>query len=337
MGLHRRARVGIVLMLLLLRAAASPAQTQRMAASAPAVGTIAGVVLDQLDAPIPGARVALAQEEPATNRTTVSGEDGRFSFADVAAGPFRLVVSAAGFAPFALSGVVQPGEITALPPARLTLAFGTAEITVTPTRTEIAERQIERQEHQRVLGLFPNFNVSYDPDPAPLNARQKFQLTWATLADPMHFATTAALAGVQQARNDFSGFGGGIGGYGKRYAALYATTFTGSVLSHAVFPALLKQDPRYIYKGTGGASSRVGYAIAHSVVRTGDNGRTQPDYSRILGHLAAGALSNLYYPADSRHGVGLTLSNTGLAVAGAAAGNLMQEFVLKRFTTHSTH
>jgi len=55
----------------------------------------------------------------------------------------------------------------------------------------------------------------------------------------------------------------------------------------------------------------------------------------VLGHLASGAISNLYYPPEDRRGVGLTLTNTALGLGGAAIGNLMQEFLYARFTTHA--
>ena len=75
------------------------------------------------------------------------------------------------------------------------------------------------------------------------------------------------------------------------------------MLGGAVFPSLFKQDPRYFYKGTGSISSRALYAIANSVICKGDNERWQPNYSAILGGIAAGGISNLYYPASNRSGV----------------------------------
>ncbi len=208
-------------------------------------------------------------------------------------------------------------------------------VDVKPTTTEIADRQIHQQEQQRVLGVIPNFHVSYDPHAVPLDARQKFQLSWASVADPVSFLGTGIVAGVQYARDDFSGFGRGADGYARRYAALYATRVTSTMIGGVLLPAVFRQDPRYFYNGTGSTRSRVGYAISRAVVRKGDNGRWQPDYSRILGHFAAGGISNLYYSPDDRRGVGLTLTNTAIGLGGAALGNLMQEFVLPRLTTHA--
>ena len=98
-------------------------------------------------------------------------------------------------------------------------------------------------------------------------------------------------------------------------------------------PAVFRQDPRYYYKGTGSTRSRVGYALSRSVIRKGDNGRWQPNYSGILGSLAAGAISNLYSPEEDRRGARLTLQNTALGLAGSAVGHVMQEFLYARFTS----
>jgi hypothetical protein len=207
-------------------------------------------------------------------------------------------------------------------------------VDVTPSR-ELADQQIKQQEQQRLLGVFPNFRVSYEPNAAPLDSRQKLHLTWKSIVDPMSFVGTGVGAGIEQARGDFSGFGDGMQGYAKRYAALYATRITSTMISNVALPTLFRQDPRYFYKGTGSPASRAGYAISRAVVRRGDNGRWQPDYSRVLGHLAAGAISNLYYPPEDRHGIDLTLTNTAIGVGGAAVGNLLQEFLYARFTSHA--
>jgi hypothetical protein len=313
----------------------APLSAQTALGAAQRVGAIDGQVTDQLGVAVARARITLAREDGTVESETDVRDDGRFSFADVGAGPFRLTVTAADFAPYTVLGHIALGEALALPPFRLTLSVGTVAVDVRPTRVEIADRQIMEQEQQRLLGIFPNFTVSYDPNAVPLNARQKFQLTWKSVVDPMQFVSVAVFAGVQQARNDFSGFGGGPEGYAKRYAALYATSLTGSVITRFVMPVVFGQDPRYFYRGTGSRSSRVAYAISRAVVRKGDDGRWQPDYSRICGHLATGALSNLYYPEENRRGVGLTLGNAAFGIGGAAVNNLMQEFVLKRFTTRT--
>jgi hypothetical protein len=96
-------------------------------------------------------------------------------------------------------------------------------------------------------------------------------------------------------------------------------------------PSIFKQDPRYFYKGTGTVRSRILYAISMSVICKGDNGRWQLFYSGIMGGLASGGISNLYYPSKDR-GAGLVFENEIFGIGGSAAANLIQEFLVPKLT-----
>jgi hypothetical protein len=137
---------------------------------------------------------------------------------------------------------------------------------------------------------------------------------------------------VEQAQNHFRGYGQGAQGYAKRFGAGYADTVAGTFVGSAILPALLKQDPRYFYKGTGSTPSRLAYAIANSVICKGDNRRWQVNYSNILGNMAAGGISNLYYPAQDRDGAGLTFENAAIGIGASAIANVFQEFVIRKLT-----
>jgi len=76
----------------------------------------------------------------------------------------------------------------------------------------------------------------------------------------------------------------------------------------------------------------VPYAIANAVICKGDNGHWQPNYSNILGNLASGGISNLYYPAADRGGADLTFENAGIGVGTNALTNLLQEFLIRKLT-----
>src|SRR5439155_3325859 len=159
------------------------------------------------------------------------------------------------------------------------------EVRVVVSRAEIAEDQIKVQEKQRVLGVVPNFYVSYDHHPVSLDPKQKFELAWKSTIDPVSFGLTGAVAGIQQAHNDFSGYGQGTQGYAKRFGASYANFVASTYIGGAILPSLFKQDPRYFYKGTGSKRSRVLYALANSVLRNVHNGPWQANYSGIIGSL----------------------------------------------------
>ncbi len=305
---------------------------QTPAPAAPArTGGITGTITDKDGASIAGARISLSRgNQPIVSAATAT--DGSFSFPGLLPGPFQLAVSAAGFAPQQITGEVAAGQILELPLIALAAA-ATTNIQVTASQTEIAEAQINQEEKQRVLGVFPNFYVSYDSNPVPLTPGQKFELAARTLIDPVNFVLNGVVAGVQQADNTYN-WGQGAQGYGKRYAAAYGTFLDGTLIGSAALPIVLKQDPRYFWKGTGSAKSRAGYAIANAVICKGDNHRWQVNYSAILGGLAAGAISNLYYPASNRAGFGLTFEGAAIGTGMSAVANLLQEFVVHRLTPH---
>jgi hypothetical protein len=295
-------------------------------------GSISGKVVDQTGANISGARVRLTQPGQFSSTEALSDDDGQFSISNVAPGPFRLTIVSPGLASQEFSGILNPGEAYVTPIIMLTIATQVTEVHVGLTPDELAEVQIKEQEKQRVLGFIPNFYVSYVPNAAPLSPKRKFQLAWKSASDPVTFAAVGFVAGLDQAGDRWGAYGQGAQGYAKRFGATYADVFVGTFIGSAALPSLLKQDPRYFYKGTGTKRARIFYALANSVICKGDNGNWQANYSSIAGNLAAGGISNLYYPAKDRNGVGLVFSNALIRIGETAVANIFQEFVAPKLT-----
>jgi hypothetical protein len=302
---------------------------------AESLGSISGMVVDPNGNFVLSARVRLEREGHIEEREAATDKEGHFVFAGVAAGPFRLTISAESFAAQEVQGTLHPGEALEVQQIALAIAAATTEVRVSVTNYELAEEQLKIEETQRVFGVIPNFYVTYQQDTLPLQTKQKFELAWKTSVDPITIAASGVAAGVEQAQDGFSGYGQGAQGYAKRFGASYADAFIGTMIGGAVLPALFKQDPRYFYKGTGTKKARALYAIANAVICKGDNGHWQPDYSGILGSLAAGGISNLYYPASSRNGAWLTFENTFIGIGSSAVGNLFQEFLVRKLTPHT--
>jgi hypothetical protein len=298
-------------------------------------GSITGALVDKTGNGVVGAHVTMARDTQPASQEAISDEYGQFSFTNVPPGPFQLTAKAEGFAPQTAVGNLASGESCVMPQMTLALATNVTEVRVELTPIEIAQEQLKEEEKQRVFGVVPNFYVSYVPNAAPLTPKQKFQLAWKSTIDPVSFGVTGVVAGVQQATGGFSGYGGGAAGYGRRYGAAYGDLVTGTFIGGAIFPSLLKQDPRYFYKGTGSVRSRVLYAIANSVICKGDNGHWQPNYSGIMGSLAAGGISNLYYPEGNKSDAALTFENLVIGIGETAAVNLLQEFVMKKLTSNT--
>jgi hypothetical protein len=300
----------------------------------PLSGCINGTVLDQSGAVVPGAHVKVTQNGQGPGQEATTGSDGQFFLANIAPGSFQLTVTSAGFSPQISSGILHPGEIDTVGPIVLGVASSYTEVRVGLSTEEVAQEQIKIEEKQRVIGIIPNFYVSYVPDAAPLNARQKFELAAKTVIDPFTLVVVAGTAGIEQWQNHFIGYGQGVQGYAKRFGANYADTFTGTFIGGAILPSLLKQDPRYFYKGTGSLQARFLYALAMAIICKGDNKRWQPNYSNILGNLAAGGISNLYYPPEDRNSAALTFDNAAIGIGSNAVGNLLQEFIIPKLTPH---
>ena len=309
------------------------AQQSSSAHGASTTAIVSGVVLDRTGAAISNAQVTLVVlDGSATTRSVTTGIHGDFSFTSLAHNSYRLTVKASGFQS-ASSGqfTLTDDQSYIAPDLTLSLAETDTEVDVLANDPKVADLQIKAEEKQRVLGIVPNFYISYVHDPVAMNTKQKYRLALRDTFDPIGFVGTAIGAEVEQLNKNFPGYGYGVSGYAKRYAALYGDGLTGDLLSHAVFPSIFHQDPRYVYQGTGTIKSRLKHAISFAVITRGDDGRTVPNYSYVLGDLGSGALSNLYYPHADR-GVGLVFINAALGIAGQAGGSVAEEF-LSRFVT----
>jgi Carboxypeptidase regulatory-like domain len=299
-------------------------------------GSISGTILYESGTAIAGAHVKLTRENPPLSEEAVSGEQGQFLFTDIAPGPFQITVTGNGFETQSASGVLHSGETYFVPEIVLRLATVVTEVRVKPPK-EVAEAQIKQQEKQRVLGVIPNFYVSYVPiaDVVALTPKQKFELAWRSSVDPATFAGIVFIAAFQQAGDSYPEWGQGWGAYGKRYGAFYANVVTGTFLGDAVMPSLLHQDPRYFYKGTGSKKSRLFHALGAPFICPGDNGKQQVNYSYLIGSFGAGALSTVYYPTDRHQSVGgLVVENSLVRIAENSISSVAQEFFIRKLTPH---
>jgi hypothetical protein len=295
--------------------------------------SVAGTVLDISGAAVPGAEVSLSHQDGTELHTMVSGADGEFNFTKILPGPYLVVINAKGFAPFVSEEfIVAPQQAYEVPVVSLSVATTSIEVMVRPIDL-IAAEQIRAAEKQRLLGVIPNFYTSYTYDAAPLTWKQKFSFAARGTFDPVAVIGVGLAAGIEQANNSFPGYGQGAAGYSKRYAAKFVDGRTSDFLTHAVFPSVFHQDPRYYYQGSGTVKSRFVHAVSSAFVTRSDSGRTEPNYSYLLGDTSAAALSNLYYPQANR-GAHLVFTNAAVGLAGRVGGNLLREFLPKRMTTN---
>jgi hypothetical protein len=164
----------------------------------------------------------------------------------------------------------------------------------------------------------------------------KFHLAYKSLTSPVFVARTSWWAGVQQVRNNPDEWGQGAEGYSKRLGAGFADAFTGSLITNAILPSLLHQDPRYFYQGSGTKWSRARHAMSAPFICKGDNGAWQPNYSQWGGSLIGYSISTAYYP-DSSRTAGHVFQTFGIDMGLHVVGSLAQEFIFGKFTSRGKH
>jgi hypothetical protein len=297
-------------------------------------GSISGKVVDLSGVNIVGAVVKLTHEGDSSELEVKSGEDGQFVFSNVAPGDFRLAISFPRLASQEFSGTVLSGQHYVTPVIMLVIPTQVTEIHVGLPPEELETVQVQDQLKQRVFGFVPNFYVSYIPNAAPLTSKHKFELAWKSGSDPVTLIGVGVLAGIDQAGDRWRSYGQGVEGYAKRYGATYANVFAATFIGGAILPSVLKQDPRYFYKGSGSKRSRLLHALAaSSVTCKGDNGHWQPNYSNVLGSFAAAGIATAYIPAIDRRNVGSFIVSSALIRIGETSlGGVLQEFVFPKLT-----
>ncbi len=201
-------------------------------------------------------------------------------------------------------------------------------------KRKAAEAQLQQELHQRMAGVVPNFNAVLGGTALPLSPGQKMRAAFRSAIDPYQFGFSLLTSGIGQATDSHSsidpngtrhGYGQGWAGFGERYGANYVDQFDGTILGNGVLPVLLRQDPRYYRMGTGSFKKRFFYSLSTTVVCRGDNGKLQPNWSNVLGNLASGGISNLYYPRADR-GALLTIEQGFEVTAYGSFGALLIEF-----------
>ena len=136
-------------------------------------GAIGGAVTDTSGSAVVAAVVTLETSASTAQRTTITDESGFFHFSAVQPGTYTVTINAGGFAVWKAANVaVVSGEKQPLLSAVLEVAPASSTVDVGLSQHELATEQVKAEEKQRVLGIFPHFFVSYEPNPAPLSAAQ---------------------------------------------------------------------------------------------------------------------------------------------------------------------
>lgn len=178
---------------------------------------------------------------------------------------------------------------------------------------------------KRVLGVLPNYRTANETAVyTPITIKQKFTIASKDSFDYPLIMLSAAIAGLGQLSNDNPSFGQGAAGFARRFGTSYADQAIGNMMTEAVFPSFLHEDPRYFRRGTGSKWSRTFYAASRVFVTRTDAGNWRFNYSEVLGNATAVAISNSYYP-DNRT-VGANVEKLGQQIGIDSASQVLKEF-----------
>jgi hypothetical protein len=175
------------------------------------------------------------------------------------------------------------------------------------------------------FGSFPTTDLmKTEPTPGSLTREKKFRVAFDDSFDPTAFLVAGVFAGSSMAEKQYD-FGQGAKGFAKYYGGAFADQAIGNMMTEALFPIALHQDPRYFVKGEGGFWKRTGYAMSREVITRGDEGLNHFNTSELAGNAVAAGISNVYYPATDRS-LGKTMNKWGQQIALDTAFNVMKEF-----------
>jgi hypothetical protein len=186
-------------------------------------------------------------------------------------------------------------------------AAATSSAAIQPATTSKEQQNVEHEKetgtsNDRLFWVLPNFLTIDTADTVPLlTARQKFETTARGLIDPSEFVMQAVVAGLGQASNSIPQYGQGFEGYAKRYATAYADNAVENIITSAVLPSVLHQDPRYYQLGHGGFARRTLHAFSRLFITRSDSGDEEFNYSEVVGAGMAAAISDYgYHPSGDQ-------------------------------------
>jgi hypothetical protein len=156
--------------------------------------------------------------------------------------------------------------------------------------------------NDRLFYTLPNFlTLQTKEQLPPMSVGDKFKVVALGTFDYVEYPWWGVLAAISQATNGNPAFGQGWQAYAKRYGTTAGDSMVENFMVGAVFPSILRQDPRYYQSGQGSFFRRAGYSVSRIVVARTDSGRRRFNYSEIFGAASAAAISTYTYHPGSAY------------------------------------
>jgi hypothetical protein len=167
-----------------------------------------------------------------------------------------------------------------------------------PGQTPDPKSNTSGTSNDRLFYALPNFlTLQKGRKLPPLTTKQKFAVVARGTFDPVNVPWWGTIAAIDQAADSEPGYGQGWLSYAKRYGSTAGDSITENFMVGAIYPSILRQDPRFYYSEDGGPFKRMMYAVTRIVVTRGDSGHAQFNFSEVLGAATAAAITtNAYHP-----------------------------------------
>jgi hypothetical protein len=163
------------------------------------------------------------------------------------------------------------------------------------------------------------------PSAQPPTQAEKFRTFVNEARSPLTFGAAGVNAGIMGDTELGRLSSGRQASLMRLYTGVLIQKESGAFFSKYLYPALLKQDPRYYPSNSGSFLGRVTYAASRIVITRNDSGERTLNTSYFLGVLTSIAISTAYRPYWTRS-TSATFKTFGSTIGSDAGINLLHEF-----------
>jgi hypothetical protein len=163
------------------------------------------------------------------------------------------------------------------------------------------------------------------PSAQPPTQAEKFRTFVDEARSPLTFGAAGVSAGIMRETELGRLSSGSTASLSDLYKGALIQKESSAFFSKYLYPALLKQDPRYYPSSSGNFLGRVTYAASRVFFTRNDSGKATLNTSYFLGVLTSVAISTAYRPYWTRS-TSATFNTFGSTIGSDAGINLLHEF-----------
>jgi len=168
-------------------------------------------------------------------------------------------------------------------------------------------------------------NLPDAPSVQPPTQAEKFRTFVDEARSPLTFGAAGVNAGVMRETELGRLSSGRTASLGNLYKGVLIQKESNAFFSKYLYPALLKQDPRYHPSSSQSCLGRFTYAASRVLITRNDSGKTTLNTSYFLGLLTSVAISTAYRPYWTRS-PSATFKTFGSTIGSDVGINLLREF-----------